>query len=53
MTTPRTLTPIKPAKVMLVTPGELASFAERQFGPDWRAPLARALYIDVRTVYRW
>jgi hypothetical protein len=50
----KTITPLpKPAKLMLVTPGELATFAEKLFGLDWRAPLARALYVDVRTVYRW
>lgn len=55
MTTPRTIAPIakKPAKPLLVTPNELADFATDQFGTDWRAPLARALYVDVRTVYRW
>lgn len=50
----KTIAPLKPAKAMLVTPDELAAFAMKLFDTtDWRAPLARALYIDVKTVYRW
>lgn len=50
----KTITPLKPAKAMLVTPDELAAFAEKLFDTtDWRKPLAEALYVDVKTVYRW
>lgn len=55
MTAPAAIAPISKApRVMLVTPTELETFAVTLFGTtDWRAPLARALYVDVRTVYRW
>ena len=53
MPAPRTLAPLPKPKELLVTPDELATFATSLFGPEWRAPLARALYVDARTVYRW
>lgn len=49
----KTIEPLKKAEPLLVTPDELAEFATRRYGPEWRVQLARELYVDARTVYRW
>lgn len=36
-----------------MTADELATIGERLYGADWRHPLARALFVDYRTLRRW
>jgi hypothetical protein len=36
-----------------MAPDELRRIGQLLFGPDWQAPLARALNINTRTVQRW
>ena len=50
----KSIAPIdKKPKPLLVTPDELVAFGTALFGTEWRVPLAKALHVDRKTLYRW